>query len=265
MALLKEERLGKKNDIDKSEIHVLKHLDLRWFRPDFVMQYIDIHKRYEPEFFHANLTVREYLKTIGAAVMSECDGTYHPTVAGLLMFGNKSTIDQMCDGFLLDYREIEDGKNNSVYSEMCSSPEWAGNLFEFYLWTFERIRSNVLETCVELEDYPDYYVLLDWMIVVALTNYNYWSGDGLIIENRKKEIMIEVPGEYLVPGMEETKPKDLEILACMLNRIKFSNCFEGEQFGEYMSTILSEEKRQCAHAKVNNKPVRNAVFALKLQ
>ena len=158
-----------------------------WFIP-FMNIYVLHHKIWsEP----TKIQVFQYMKTIGAAVMSECDGTYHPTVAGLLMFGNKSTIDQMCDGFLLDYREIEDGKNNSVYSEMCSSLEWAGNLFEFYLWTFERIRSNVLETCVELEDYPDYYVLLDWMIVVALTNYNYWSGDGLIIENRKKEIMIE--------------------------------------------------------------------------
>ena len=47
----------------------------------------------------------EYLRSIGAAAISEEDGQLHPTAAGMLMFGDEYNIVRHFPEYFLDYRE----------------------------------------------------------------------------------------------------------------------------------------------------------------
>ena len=48
----------------------------------------------------------EYLERIGAAQISDTDGKLHPTVAGLLMFGEEYKIRYEFPEYFLVYRKL---------------------------------------------------------------------------------------------------------------------------------------------------------------
>ena len=59
-------------------------------------------------------------------------GTFHPTGAGLLMFGNEYRIVRHYHEYSLDYREMLDPTIRWTDRLYTSSGEWTGNLFDFY-------------------------------------------------------------------------------------------------------------------------------------
>lgn len=79
------------------------------------------------------LSDNDYLERIGAAKFSIDDAKLHPTVAGLLMFGNEYKIRYEFPEYFLDYREMLDPAIRWTDRIESSSGEWSGNLIDFFL------------------------------------------------------------------------------------------------------------------------------------
>lgn len=81
----------------------------------------------------------EYLRSIGAAAVSEEDGKLHPTAAGMLMFGNEYDIVRHFPEYFLDYREEMDSAIRWTDRLQSSSGEWSGNVCDFYFRVYNKI------------------------------------------------------------------------------------------------------------------------------
>ena len=76
-------------------------------------------------------TDEEFLRSIGAAAIDN-EGVYHPTGAGLLMFGDEYNIVRQYPEYFLDYREMLDPTIRWTDRVQSSSGEWSGNVCDFY-------------------------------------------------------------------------------------------------------------------------------------
>lgn len=85
------------------------------------------------------LNDHDYLRSIGAAAVSDEDGQRHPTAAGMLMFGNEYNIVRHFPEYFLDYREELDPTTRWSDRLQSSSGEWSGNVCDFYFRVYNKI------------------------------------------------------------------------------------------------------------------------------
>ena len=85
----------------------------------------------------------EYLRSIGAAAISEEDGQLHPTAAGMLMFGDEYNIVRHFPEYFLDYREELDSAIHWTDRLQSSSGEWSGNVFDFYFRVYNKLIKDI--------------------------------------------------------------------------------------------------------------------------
>jgi len=205
---------------------VLENFDLKVFDFETVKRYRKLLN--ETTLVHCeNLNDIEFLEKIKALKNN------HPTIAGLLMFGKESEIKKKFPNFLLSYTEkTEDIK----YRIISNSGEFSGNLFDFYLLVLDRIKSEI-----KLNK-PMQYALNE-ALVNAIVHANYYGENGLVIEKRKKEIIISNPGglristEDAISGVR-SDPRNA-LLINMFNLIKIS-----KKRGKGLSKINKIWKKQ---------------------
>ncbi len=89
------------------------------------------------------LSDEEYLRSIGAAGVSQKNGKYHPTGAGLLMFGIEFNIVRQYPEYFLDYREMLDPTIRWTDRLQSCSGEWSGNVCDFYFRVYNKIIKEV--------------------------------------------------------------------------------------------------------------------------
>ena len=59
------------------------------------------------------------------------EGKIHPTIAGLLMFGDEYNIVRELPEYFLDYREMLDPTTRWTDRVQSSSGDWTGNIQDF--------------------------------------------------------------------------------------------------------------------------------------
>ena len=74
-----------------------------------------------------------FLEYIGAIRVGE-DKKYHPTIAGLLMFGYSYKIVYEFPEYFLDYQEHYSEDENIRWTDRTTSDsgEWSDNMYDFY-------------------------------------------------------------------------------------------------------------------------------------
>ena len=83
-----------------------------------------------------NLSDKDFLQAIGAIGVGE-DLLFHPTAAGLLMFGKSEFIKKEYPSYCLEYKETtQDDKHTIISSDLNSGCE---NLYDFFTKVFEKI------------------------------------------------------------------------------------------------------------------------------
>lgn len=73
----------------------------------------------------------DFLYHIGALARGG-DGGMHPTLAGLLAFGNEYEITNVLPHYLLDYRQQDSDSTRWADRIVSQSGDWSGNLVDFY-------------------------------------------------------------------------------------------------------------------------------------
>ena len=131
-----------------------------------------------------------FLPCIGAVARGK-DGQYHPTAAGLLMFGKSRDIRREFPDYLLDYQEL-DASGRLVWQLTSRSEDWSGSLFDFYFLVYHRIlyRSNFDLSCVRSA--------LGEALANCLIHADYRAKSGLLIRKEPDSIVITNPGSFRI-------------------------------------------------------------------
>lgn len=125
------------------DMEVLDKVSMEDLNYDTIHGYRNSHRTLKEGHLFERLSDHEYLRSIGAAVVSEEDEQLHPTAAGMLMFGNEYNIVRHFPEYFLDYREEMDSAIRWTDRLQSSSGEWSGNIFDFYFRVYNKIIKDI--------------------------------------------------------------------------------------------------------------------------
>lgn len=120
---------------DASEVtmdrKVLVSKEIDAFCRETIIDYRGRFKAFHPSHVWNQLDNEQFLRHIGAVQWSGEDLRFHPTLAGLLMFGFDFEILQELPQYYLDYREEFDPGVRWTHRLVSSSGDWSGNIYDF--------------------------------------------------------------------------------------------------------------------------------------
>lgn len=184
----------------------------------------------------------EYLRSIGAAAVSEEDEQLHPTAAGMLMFGNEYNIVRHFPEYFLDYREEIDSAIRWTDCLQSSSGEWSGNIFDFYFRVYNKIIKDIkvpfkIKGGERIDDTPVHQALRE-ALANCLINADYHGVRGVVIRKEADKIIFANPG-YVRTGKKqmrlggESDPRNKSLMK-MFNLINI-----GERAGSGVPNIFN--------------------------
>ena len=204
---------------DTADMKIVEHFDLSVLNRESLQGYRNYHRNYKPEHVFHRLSDEEYLIRIGAAARKE-DGKVHPTIAGLLMFGDEYNITRELPEYFLDYREMLDPTIRWTDRVQSSSGDWTGNIQDFFFRVNSKIAQDIktpfkLEGITRVDDTPIHKAVRE-ALVNCLVNADFYLPQGIVIKKDVKSLVIENPGsirigkkQMLLGGISDPRNKNL--------------------------------------------------------
>ena len=171
--------------------------------PESIRRYRIMFNNLKPGHIWSKLDDEEFLLKIGAARKGQHDGKVHPTLAGLLFFGDYITITNELPQYFLDYRERL--SNDTRWSDrVCSNDSnWSGNIFDFYFKIIDRLTADVKRPFAlnsdlqRIDDTPVHKALRE-CLANALIHADYYGRRGIVIDKEFRKISISNPGTFRI-------------------------------------------------------------------
>ena len=204
---------------DTADMKIVEHFDLSVLNRESLQGYRNYHRNYKPEHVFHRLSDEEYLIRIGAAARKE-DGKVHPTIAGLLMFGDEYNITRELPEYFLDYREMLDPTTRWTDRVQSSSGDWTGNIQDFFFRVNSKIAQDIktpfkLDGITRVDDTPIHKAVRE-ALVNCLVNADFYLPQGIVIKKDVKSLVIENPGsirigkkQMLLGGISDPRNKIL--------------------------------------------------------
>ena len=221
---------------------ILHNMDLDIFYPETVKSFRSRHAAVNPDHVWHKLDDNAYLERIGAASISDIDGKLHPTVAGLLMFGEEYKIRYEFPDYFLDYREMLDPSIRWTDRLESSSGEWSGNIMDFFFQMERKLLRDIkkpfkLDGITRIDETPVHKAIRE-ALANCFANADFNFSRGIVILKDQDFIIIENPGciitgkaQMLKGGISE--PRNSTIMK-MFNLIHV-----GERAGSGVPNIFS--------------------------
>lgn len=193
---------------DQSEVSsdslLLDNVPMTALNHDSIKRYRIIFKNLRPEHVWVELSDDEFLCKIGAARIYQNDGKLHPTLGGLIFFGDFIEIQNELPNFFLDYRERLDF-NNRWTDRVCSGDgDWSGNVFDFYFKVASKLTSQIkrpfaLDNNMQRIDDTPLHKGVREALANALIHTDYYGTRGVVIDKFSDSITISNPGSFRIP------------------------------------------------------------------
>ena len=232
-----------RDQVDKGiDNKILISMDTDVFFTETVKSFRARHAAVNPDHVWHKLNDDDYLERIGAAAVSDIDGKLHPTVAGLLMFGEEYKIRYEFPEYFLDYREVLDPSIRWTDRLESSSGEWSGNLLDFFFQMERKLMRDLkrpfkLEGITRVDDTPVHKAIRE-ALANCIANSDFNFPRGIVIIKNNDSIIIENPGsiitgkkQMLKGGVSEPRNK---IIMKMFNLIRV-----GERAGSGVPDIFN--------------------------
>lgn len=208
--------------IHTRDMTLLKELELSALDVSSVVRYRRRMEHCRPNHAWEKDKDTEFLCRAGAAGRSD-DGTVHPTVAGLLMFGRVDEIRREFPAYRLIYRECEGPGLTENFSLISGGKGWSGNVFDFYFIVYDRIarglrlpgaeagwdangKKDVAGKAdtgdkTEADEDPAVCQALREALANCLTNADYYGRQGVVVTRKRDEVSFSNPGGFRIdPG-----------------------------------------------------------------
>ncbi len=213
---------------ETSDMKVLSNLPVNILDIETLHGYRNRHMAFKPGHIWEKYDDSKYMEKIGAIAESDLDGQLHPTVAGLLMFGEEYKIVREFPEYFLDYREMLDPLIRWTDRFQSSSGEWTGNLFEFYFRVYNKIAKDLkvpfrMESGNRIDDTPVHKAIRE-ALANCLINTDYYGRCGIVIKKEPNCLILENPGDVrtgkeqmLRGGVSDPRNKALMKMFNMIN------------------------------------------------
>lgn len=189
------------------DLTVYDDLPLSVLSDETINKYRRYHEGHKDNHPWKNLNKEQYLLMLGAAAFSDQDGMVHPTMAGLLMFGEEHIITRIFPNYFLDYRENLDPAKVKWSDRVQSiSGDWSGNIFDFYILINNKLVMDLkvpfrLRGMERVDSTPLHDAVRE-ALINCLSNADYFGRCGIVIKKNVDSIIYENPGSIRV-GKEQ--------------------------------------------------------------
>lgn len=183
---------------------LLTELDMTVFCPETVKAYRNIFKLIRPQHLWNHEDDTMFLRRIGAVREDKDTGRFHPTVAGLLMFGYEYEITPVFPNYFLDYQE---NRTNGMYARWTDritsqSGDWSGNVFDFILKVIPKLQSDLKVPFMFKGNFRDDDTPLHKTVreatVNMVANADFYGRRGVVVQKSAGGFKFANPGSMRV-------------------------------------------------------------------
>lgn len=177
---------------------VLDKMDMTVFCKDTIKGYRNFFRSTHSNHLWNNEDDEIFLRKIGAIGIGD-DGKYHPTAAGLLMFGYEYEITREFPNYFLDYQENRTlGATRWTDRIVSTSGDWSGNVFDFVIEVLRRMQHGlkvpfVLKGNKRVDDTPIHKLLRE-AITNSCVHADFYGRQGLVIQKSEEGYRLSNPG-----------------------------------------------------------------------
>ena len=178
---------------------VLDELTIADLDADSIRRYRMYFSQLRPGHVWSGLADDGFLMKIGAAARGR-DGKVHPTLAGLVCFGNFNEITNVLPYFFLDYREHLSPDVRWTDRVCSGDANWSGNVFDFFFRINQSITAGVKvpfkiasDNVTRDDDTPVHKALRE-VLANALIHADYHGRRGIVIDKYPKRLEVSNPG-----------------------------------------------------------------------
>lgn len=183
---------------------LLTDLDVSVFCPDTVRSYRNIFKLIRQNHLWNREDDAMFLRRIGAVREDKDTGKFHPTVAGLLMFGYEYEITAVFPNYFLDYQE---NRTNGIYARWTDritsqSGDWSGNVFDFILRVIPKLQVDLKVPFMfkgnQLDEDTPLHKTVREATVNMLANADFYGRRGVVVQKSAEGFSFANPGSMRV-------------------------------------------------------------------
>ncbi len=183
---------------------LLTGLDVSVFCPETVKAYRNIFRQIRSQHLWNHEDDTMFLRRIGAVREDKDTGRFHPTVAGLLMFGYEYEITPVFPNYFLDYQE---NRSNGMYARWSDritsqSGDWSGNVFDFILKVIPKLQSDLKVPFMFKGNFRDDDTPLHKTVreatVNMLANADFYGRRGVVVHKSAEGFRFANPGSMRV-------------------------------------------------------------------
>ena len=187
------------------DLRVINEMGLDVLCEATITSYKNRFRFYNPDHVFLKNDEISFLELLGAVRKGD-DEKYHPTVAGLLMFGYSYKIVYEFPEYFLDYQEHYSEGNDIRWTDrvMSDSGDWSGNMFDFYTKIANKLTSD-LKVPFHMEgidrvDETSLHVALREGLCNAISNADFTQRRGLVVKKYFDHIEYHNPGCLRMPA-----------------------------------------------------------------
>ena len=178
---------------------ILDELTIADLDADTIRRYRMYFNQLRPGHVWSGLADDGFLMKIGAAARGR-DGNVHPTLAGLVCFGDFNEITNILPYFFLDYREHLSPDVRWTDRVCSGDANWSGNIFDFFFRINQSITAGVKvpfkiasDNVTRDDDTPVHKALRE-VLANALIHADYHGRRGIVIDKYPKRLEVSNPG-----------------------------------------------------------------------
>ena len=178
---------------------VLDELTIADLDADSIRRFRMYFSQLRPGHVWSSLADDGFLMKIGAAARGR-DGNVHPTLAGLVCFGDFNEITNVLPYFFLDYREHLSPDVRWTDRVCSGDANWSGNIFDFFFRINQSITAGVKvpfkiasDNVTRDDDTPVHKALRE-VLANALIHADYHGRRGIVIDKYPKRLEVSNPG-----------------------------------------------------------------------
>ena len=178
---------------------VLDELTIADLDADSIRRYRMYFSQLRPGHVWSGLADDGFLMKIGAAARGR-NGKVHPTLAGLVCFGDFNEITNVLPYFFLDYREHLSPDVRWTDRVCSGDANWSGNVFDFFFRINQSITAGgkvpfkIASDNVTRDDDTPVHKALREVLANALIHADYRGRRGIVIDKYPKRLEVSNPG-----------------------------------------------------------------------
>lgn len=233
---------------DSRDDRILKGYHLEDLCAETLRAYRQVFANREPAHPWNTLDDQEFLRQIGGWRRDRETGEAGLTLAGLLMFGWMTAIQEALPNYLLDYQERPEARAELRWVDRVTlDGKWSGNLFDFYRRVYLKLTAD-LKVPFKLEkgerqDETPVHVALREALANVLVHADYSDRASVLVVKRPDMFGFRNPGLMRVPPEIAIRGGEHDCRNRTLHKM-FRFVGVGEQAGSGIPKIYAGWKEQ---------------------